>query len=152
VFSRNGLIVVVVVLIAVVVFSYVAFKTAETPSSAATPTTTSSSVGPLSQEAMVAQGKVLFQQYRCNVCHTTEGGNAAGPTMKGLAGSQVKINDGTTVVADTNYLRESILNPDTKIVAGYGPSVMSAALDPFSQQIQQDNHVADIVAYIESLK
>ena len=140
------------VLIAVGAFSYVAFKSAETPSSTPTSTPTVVSTGALSQEAQVAQGQALFQQYRCNVCHTTNGGNAAGPTMKGLAGSQVKLNDGTTVVADTNYLRESIVNPDTKIVAGYGPDVMSAALDPFTQQIQQDDHVADMVAYIESLK
>ena len=151
-FSRNGLIVIVVILIAVVLFSYVAFKSAETPSSTTTPTTTSGTASPQSQADLVEQGRVLFQQYRCNVCHTTSGGNAAGPTMKGLAGSQVKFNDGTVAVADTNYLRESILDPDAKIVQGYGPSVMSAALDPFTQQIQQDDHVAAMVAYIESLK
>ncbi len=151
-FSRNGLIVVVIVLIAVGVFSYVAFRTAETPVSTTTPTTASGTASPQSQSDLVEQGQTLFQQYRCNVCHTTTGGNAAGPTMKGLAGSQVKFNDGTVAVADSDYLRNSILDPDGKIVAGYGPGVMSAALDPFSQQLQQDDHVAAMVAYIESLK
>ncbi len=70
----------------------------------------------------------------------------------GLAGSQVKLSSGQTVTADALYIRQSILDPDSQIVAGYGPSVMSAATDPFSEEIRQDDHVSALVAYIQSLK
>lgn len=133
-------------------FGYIAFRSSEPPGTPATITPSAYAGSPASQADLVAQGKTLFNQYRCNVCHTTTGGRAAGPTLKGLAGSQVKLEGGQTVVADAKYLRQSILDPDSQIVAGYGPSVMSAATAPFLDQISQVDHVNALVAYIQSLK
>ena len=95
---------------------------------------------------------LLFNQFRCNVCHSTNGGRGAGPDLNGLAGSTVKLSNGQSVVADTEYLRQSIVDPDAQIVAGYGPDVMSAATDPFATQLSQEQTVSALVAYIQSLK
>ncbi len=147
--SRNGVIAILVVLVAAVLFGYIAFKSSNTSSTAATepPATSSPTTADLA-----TQGRILFNQFRCNVCHSTTGGGGAGPNLVGLAGSQVKLTNGQTVIANTDYLRQSIINPDTQIVAGYGPDVMSAATDPFMTQITKESTVNALVAYIESLK
>ena len=147
--SRNGVIAVLAVIVAAALFGYLAFQSSGTSNSSATETPTALSA-PASD--LVTQGEILFKQYRCNVCHSTTGRGGAGPNLVGLAGSQVKLTNGQTVVADTNYLRESIINPDLQIVAGYGPEVMSAATEPFADQITKESSVNALVAYIESLK
>jgi len=148
--SRNGLIVVVVIAVAVIVSAYFTFARGSSSNASPTPTPAVSSVVPSSD--LATRGAALFTQYRCNVCHTTNGNRAAGPTLAGLYGSQVTLTTGQTVTANERYLAESITNPDAQIVAGYGPSVMSAALSDFTTQINQDDTVAALVAYIESLK
>jgi len=148
--SRNGLIVVVVIAVAVIVSAYFTFARGSSSNASPTPTPAVSSVVPSSD--LATRGAALFTQYRCNVCHTTNGNRAAGPTLAGLYGSQVTLTTGQTVTANEGYLAESITNPDAQIVAGYGPSVMSAALSDFTTQINQDDTVAALVAYIESLK
>jgi cytochrome c oxidase subunit 2 len=150
--SRNAIIVFVVVLAAAVAFAYITFRpgAASNPTQTETPTPLTGTPGPGADLATL--GATLYTQYRCNVCHTTNGERAAGPTMKGLYGSSVKLTNGQTVIANTDYLTESIANPDTKIVSGYGPDVMSAALADFTNQINQGNTIAALVAYIESLK
>lgn len=101
---------------------------------------------------LAVRGQILFQQFHCNTCHTVDGTRAAGPTMKGLYGSTVVLETGQTVVADSQYLRESILNPDAQIPKGYGPQVMSLAMGDIGSQVQADDNVDALVAYIESLK
>ena len=65
-------------------------------------------------ESPAASGYRLFTSWGCAACH----GERA-PTMAGLYMSQVLLSDGSTVVADEDYLRESIIEPAAKIVAGY---------------------------------
>lgn len=64
-------------------------------------------------------GARVFQQQACQACHTTDGGPSVGPTLQGLFGSTRQFTDGTSAVADENYLRESILDPGAKIVQGF---------------------------------
>jgi cytochrome c oxidase subunit 2 len=101
---------------------------------------------------MVARGEVLFQQLHCTACHTTDGSRAAGPTMKGLYGSAVVLDNGQTVVADADYIRESIVNPDAQVRRGYAPQVMGSATDDIRDQLLADDNVNALVVYIESLK
>jgi cytochrome c oxidase subunit II len=150
--SLKGAAAILVVLIAAALFGFIAFRSSEKPTAGATATPSGSSSATSAVVDPVAQGKTLFLQFRCNVCHSIDGSRAAGPTMKGLAGSQVKLNTGQVVTANAAYLRQSITDPDTQIVSGYGPDVMSAALDPFTSQINQTENVNALVAYIESLK
>jgi cytochrome c oxidase subunit 2 len=63
----------------------------------------------------------------------------------GLYGSKVRLQGGQTVVADDNYLRESILDPKTKIVEGYGPDM------PVFQGLVNEEQVLQLIAYIKSL-
>ena len=71
-------------------------------------------VPPMSVPAVA--GESSFTQYGCVSCH-----GAARPTAwPGCTCSRVLLGDGNTVIADDNYLRESILEPAAKIVAGYG--------------------------------
>lgn len=95
-----------------------------------------------------ARGKQLVEERACLSCHTTDGRKGTGPTWKGLAGSQVRLTDGTTVTADTDYLRRSILDPDSQTVAGFPPGLMAATIRPGTAS---EDEAAAIVAYIETL-
>src|SRR5690606_2217512 len=89
-------------------------------------------------------GEELFTQMMCNTCHTGVDG-ARGPLLNGLAGSKVLLEGGNAVVADDNYLRESILNPQAKLVANYQP------LMPSFQGTLTQEQVNALIAYIKTL-
>ena len=61
----------------------------------------------------------------CLSCHSTDGSEVAGPTLKGIFGRTVKRADGSEVEADDQYLREAILDPEKFIVVGYDPIMPS---------------------------
>ena len=61
-------------------------------------------------------GKVLFTR-RCNQCHSDDGTAKTGPTFKGIFGQTHQMRDGSSVVVDDNYIRESIMDPQAKIRA-----------------------------------
>lgn len=86
-------------------------------------------------------GRALFATYGCIQCH----GQTA-PTLAGLYGRKVELNDGSTVVADEGYLRESIVDPGVKVVAGYAPIMPS-----FEGQLTAEQ-INTMVQYIENLK
>jgi len=79
-------------------------------------------------------------------CHSLDGSRLVGPSWKGLFGSERKLADGTTVKADENYLRESILQPMVKVVESYPPSM------PSYQGQLQEVQIDGIIAYIKTLK
>jgi cytochrome c oxidase subunit 2 len=91
-------------------------------------------------EAPAAVGARLFRSYGCAQCH----GQVA-PTLAGLYGREQRLRDGTTVIADEAYIRESILNPSAKVVAGYAPSMPS-----YRGQLTEEQ-VSALTAYIRSL-
>ncbi len=93
------------------------------------------------------KGKKLYEQRGCVACHSIDGTNKVGPTWKGLYGSARKFTDGTSLAAaDENYLRESILVPNAKIVAGY------AGVMPSYQGQLNDKQLESIIEYIKTLK
>ena len=87
----------------------------------------------------------LFDQQACATCHQAQGG-ALGPSLAGLFGTRCRCRTAATVVADDAYLRESILNPPAKIVAGYQP-----VMPTFQGQLDEEQ-VLQLIAYIKSLK
>jgi cytochrome c oxidase subunit 2 len=89
----------------------------------------------------------LYAKTNCLSCHTVDGSKLIGPTWLGLYGSQVPLSDGSTVTADDAYLKESILNPSVKIVAGFETQLMPAAFSALT-----DEEIANIIAYIKTLK
>ena len=101
----------------------------------------------LSEEELISLGESTAQAAGCQACHSTDGGKSVGPTWKGLFGSERTLTDGSTVVADEDYLKESILDPKAKTVAGF-PDIMP---DNFGDTLTELD-VASLVAYIRSLK
>ena len=89
------------------------------------------------------RGKAIAMRAGCTSCHGKTSIRGLGPTWNGVAGTTVKLDDGSTVVADSAYLVESIRAPAVKKVAGY-----SIAMPPSTLS---DDEIAAIVAYIESL-
>src|SRR5208337_260988 len=94
--------------------------------------------------SLAANGQQLFQQLGCATCHRfdTQG---RGPNLAGIFGKPVLLDDGRTVVADENYIRESILNPGAKIVSGFKP-----IMPTFQGQVSEES-LAALVAYVKSL-
>jgi cytochrome c oxidase subunit 2 len=95
----------------------------------------------------VARGQKYAKQFGCASCHSIDGSRIVGPTWKGLFGSTVTMESGSTVTADEAYLTESIRNPAAQIVQGF-PNVMPASI---GQQLT-DEQISDIIAYIKTLK
>lgn len=78
--------------------------------------------GSSSSDALSPSAKEGFEIAKnngCGACHGSDFGGAAGPPLKGVAGSVRKLVDGSEVVADRAYLIESIMDPGAKVVRGY---------------------------------
>ncbi|RMH64187.1 MAG: cytochrome c oxidase subunit II, partial [Bacteroidetes bacterium] len=88
-------------------------------------------------------GAVLYQQQACNSCHSVDGSRIVGPSFQGLYGAERRLADGSTVVADDNYIRESILQPQAKIVEGY-PNVMPASYGSLNER-----QLSALIAFIQ---
>jgi cytochrome c oxidase subunit 2 len=94
--------------------------------------------------SMAARGEQLFQQLGCVSCHLTDG-SGRGPSLAGKFGSQEQLASGETVNVDDTYIRESILTPQTKLVAGYGPVM------PTFQGLVNEEGLMSLIEYIKSL-
>lgn len=95
-------------------------------------------------ESLEAGGERLFQQLFCHTCHRA-GAGQRGPVLDGIFGTKVRLESGETLVVDEAYLRESILNPAAKVLAGYRP-----VMPTFQGQVSEEA-VLQLIAYIKSL-
>jgi cytochrome c oxidase subunit 2 len=96
-------------------------------------------MGSLSQ-----QGQGLFASLGCSTCHRLDT-QGRGPNLIGVFGKPVLLEDGRTVTADENYVRESILSPAAKVVSGFKPIM------PTFQGIVSEEQLNALVAYVKSL-
>lgn len=71
------------------------------------------------EEVTAERGEQIYTSYACNTCHSLDGARFVGPTFEGLFGSEREFADGTSAVADEEYLIESIITPSEKVVDGY---------------------------------
>lgn len=71
------------------------------------------------EEISAERGEQLFTANTCQTCHSLDGTRLVGPSLAGLIGKERQFEDGTTVVADEEYIIESITNPSAKVVEGY---------------------------------
>jgi cytochrome c oxidase subunit II len=97
------------------------------------------STGPLS-----ATGEKIFAELGCVTCHRTDT-QGRGPNLQGVFGKPVLLEDGRTVTADENYIRESILDPGAKVVNGFKPVM------PTFQGLVSEEQLNALVAYVKSL-
>lgn len=91
-------------------------------------------------------GEKLYQSKACFTCHSLDGAPKPGSTWKGLYGSKLPLTSGETVVADDNYIRESIVEPAKKVHQGFAPIM------PSYQGLLNDKEIAGIIAFIKTLK
>lgn len=128
---------------------------ASTTAPTATGQTTTPSTAPSTTvavtPALIAQGKQLYTSDGCSACHSLTGTPGAGPSFKGLAGSNVTLTTGQTVTADDAYLEQSITNPDAQVVKGYHPGIMAPAISGFGLGGKPDE-IRALVAFIKSQK
>ncbi len=92
-----------------------------------------------------AAGQQLYQTLGCASCHGANGEGGRGPTLEGIFGNVQQLESGGSVRVDEAYLRESITNPQAKLVAGFGP-----IMPTFQGQVSEDQLV-QLIAYIKSL-
>jgi cytochrome c oxidase subunit 2 len=98
------------------------------------------------REPVAVRGERIVKNAGCLSCHAVEGKEKIGPNFRGLYGSKVPLEGGTSVTADEEYLRESIVDPGAKVVKGY-PKVMPT----FKTSMPPDD-VRAVVEYLKTLK
>ena len=89
-------------------------------------------------------GKYLWEQ-KCRTCHSIDGKAGTGPSWKGIWGEQHAFTDGSSAEVDADYIRESILYPQAKVVKGY------RGVMPNYQGQMRDREIAGIVEFIKSI-
>lgn len=88
-------------------------------------------------------GKQVFAEKGCAACHSVDGARGVGPSVRGLWKRHEKLADGTTALVDEEYLRESLVKPGAKVVAGY-PNIMPPM--PL-----EERELKAVAAYLETL-
>ena len=102
--------------------------------------------GNVGQQSPAVAGEQLYQSLGCVSCHGARGEGGRGPALAGLFGKEVFLTTGQKVVADEAYIRESIENPQAKLVAGFGP-----IMPTFQGQVTPEQLI-QIMAFIKSLQ
>ena len=92
-------------------------------------------------------GAKLYTAKGCNACHSLDGSKVIGPSWKALYGVERRFSDGSSSIADENYLRESILNPNKRVVEGFQPNLMVAW-----EGLLSEEELNGLIAYIKTLK
>lgn len=92
---------------------------------------------------LAERGKQISLANGCASCHGAQGQGGIGPTWVDLAGSERELKDGTTVVADDDYLIRAILEPDAEVVAGYSLGMPTNGLS--------EDQAENVVQYIKEL-
>ncbi len=91
-------------------------------------------------------GRIVYERKGCIQCHSLDGSAKAGPTFKGSFGEEHEMADGRRILVDENYIRKSILEPQSDIRAGFKP-----VMPTYAGQIR-DEEIGALIAFIKSLK
>ncbi|PVZ62172.1 cytochrome B [Pseudomonas sp. B1(2018)] len=95
------------------------------------------------RDSVLEKGRQLVEQLGCKACHSQDGSASLGPGWKGLYGRTEQLADGTSVLVDEAYLKESILDPKARLVQGYPPVMVAYTL--------KDDELGAVIALIKSL-
>lgn len=109
-----------------------------------TDTVTTEQADTLSSSAR--RGKILFDKHKCQSCHPKDESNQLAPSLIGLFGSERELMDGSTVVADEGYIKESIQYPGAKVVQGFNNNM------PSFRDLMDDQQLQEITDYIKALR
>ncbi|RMG98026.1 MAG: cytochrome c oxidase subunit II [Deltaproteobacteria bacterium] len=97
-------------------------------------------------ESLAAFGERIYVRKGCNACHSTDGTTKTGPSWKGMYGAERTFADGSSGTVDDNYIRESILEPNAKVVSGFTPQMPS-----FQGQLN-DDQITALIEFMKTLK
>jgi len=92
---------------------------------------------------LASRGERLFGELACNTCHLDDG-SGRGPSLLNKFGSQEQLVNGSVVNVDESYVRESILTPQMKVVAGFQPVM------PTFQGLVNEESVMALIEYVKS--
>jgi cytochrome c oxidase subunit 2 len=100
----------------------------------------------------VVRGEKWAANFGCRSCHSVDGSKLVGPSWTELCTGNVTLADGSTVPVNDDYIRESILSPNAKIVQGFAGGLMPAQfIDPVTKKPISDEQISDLIAYADSL-
>lgn len=94
---------------------------------------------------LASRGERLFSELACNTCHLNDG-SGRGPSLVDKFGTQEQLANGSIVNVDETYVRESILTPQLKVVAGFQPVM------PTFQGLVNEEGVMALIEYVKSLQ
>lgn len=106
------------------------------------------------------RGEQFYVEIGCNACHSLDGSAGVGPTWQGIYLREEVMDDGTVIIADEEYLRNSILNPNAQIVQGYNAGVMPQNYAERFAELEAEilenegaeiDIVADLIAFMQTL-
>ena len=92
------------------------------------------------------KGQDIFNRMACNACHSVDGSLKLGPTIKSQYGQNILHTDGSIVIIDDQYIRESLVDPLKYIAEGYTPIM------PSYKPVLSDEDIENLIAYIKALK
>jgi cytochrome c oxidase subunit II len=95
--------------------------------------------------SLALQGRKTFLRYRCISCHSADE-NARAPVLEEVYGRPVHLRDGRTIVADDDYIREHVLTPGAKVVAGW-----ENIMPPFKGQVTEEE-IIELIAFLKALQ
>lgn len=101
------------------------------------------------EDPMACWGETLYSDKGCNACHSTDGTALAGPSWQGIWGAQEALAGGESVTVDENYIRESIRQPQAKVVAAFADK---GQMPPYPEASVTEPEVDAIIAFIKSLQ
>lgn len=110
------------------------------------PTAASTAADGGATESLADKGKKISEQKGCVACHSNDGSAKVGPSYKGMFGRTEELTDGSKVTVDENYIRESVYEPQKKVVKGFAPSM------PTFKGLVSEEELNALVAYFKSLK
>jgi len=116
----------------------------EAKAAAAAAPAAATSEADLAKLSPAERGKHWYETKLCATCHSLDGSARVGPTFKGVYGKQHKLTDGSTIVADDAYLKESMLNPMAKVVEGYPPAMPAGLVD--------EKQAEDLIEFLKTVK
>ncbi len=101
-------------------------------------------VTPKAYSAQGRLGRQVAESTGCFACHSLDGTQVVGPTWQGLWGREIPLADGSTVVADADYIVESVREPTAKMVEGFAPVMI-----PYDAATLSDEDLAAVVAFLK---
>lgn len=91
-------------------------------------------------------GEKVYNAKGCATCHSVDGSPKTGPTWKGIYGASHKLTDGSTITVTDDYIKESVLDPKAKVVAGFAPVM------PTFAGLLSEREISGIIEYLKKLK